>query len=74
MDVRALNRFSCPPASSGQIAHRGRPQQELAELLGITRATANAALGELQNRKLVTRGYGSIAIPDRAALALFALE
>ena len=49
-------------------------QQELAELLGITRATANAALGELQKIKLVTRGYGSIAIPDRAALGLFALE
>jgi len=46
----------------------------LAELLGITGATANAALGELQKRKLVTRGYGSIAIPDRPALALFALD
>ena len=49
-------------------------QQELADLLGVTRATANAALRELQRRRLVTRGYGSIAIPDRAALALFALE
>lgn len=46
----------------------------LAELLGITGATANAALGELQKRKLVSRGYGSIAIPDRPALALFALD
>ena len=49
-------------------------QQELADLLGVTRATANAALRELQKRKLVARGYGRITIPDRQALALFALD
>lgn len=48
-------------------------QQELADLLGVTRATANAALRELDKRRLVKRGYGSIVIPDRDRLARFAL-
>ncbi|MBX7533801.1 Crp/Fnr family transcriptional regulator [Qipengyuania sp. 1XM1-15A] len=48
-------------------------QQELADLLGVTRATANAALKELQQRGLVERGYGSVRVPDRDRLARFAL-
>lgn len=48
-------------------------QQELADLLGVTRATANAALGDLHKRKLVERGYGSVTILDRDRLAQFAL-
>ncbi|MBX7541368.1 Crp/Fnr family transcriptional regulator [Qipengyuania sphaerica] len=48
-------------------------QQELADLLGVTRATANAALRDLEKRRLVKRGYGTIAIPDRDALSRFAL-
>ena len=48
-------------------------QQELADLLGVTRATANAALRELQQRGLVERGYGSVRVPDRDRLARFAL-
>lgn len=48
-------------------------QQELADLLGVTRATANAALKELQHRGLVERGYGSVRVPDRDRLARFAL-
>ncbi|QZD94334.1 Crp/Fnr family transcriptional regulator [Qipengyuania gelatinilytica] len=49
-------------------------QQELADLLGVTRATANAALKELQRHRLVERGYGTIRIPDRDRLARFALS
>lgn len=48
-------------------------QQELADLLGVTRATANAALRELQKGRLVERGYGTVTIPDRDRLAQFAL-
>lgn len=48
-------------------------QQELADLLGVTRATANAALRELQDRRLLTRSYGGITIPDRDRLAQFAI-
>lgn len=48
-------------------------QQELADLLGVTRATANAALKELQRLGLVERGYGTIRIPDRDRLARSAL-
>ena len=49
-------------------------QQELADLLGVTRATANAALGDLQRRRLIERGYGTIRIPDRDALAAHAMR
>ncbi len=48
-------------------------QQELADLLGVTRATANAALRELQRHGLIRRAYGSIGIPDRDRLVQFAL-
>lgn len=47
-------------------------QQELGELLGLTRATVNAALRELEERRLLERRYGRIAIPDPASLALAA--
>ena len=49
-------------------------QQELAELLGVTRATVNAALAELDEAGLVTRGYRAIHLADRKALAAFALD
>lgn len=48
-------------------------QQELADLLGVTRATANAALRDLQKAGLIERGYGTLRLPDPDALALFAL-
>ena len=48
-------------------------QQELADLLGVTRATANAALAVLERQRLIKRGYGAIAIPDRDRLSRFAL-
>ena len=40
----------------------------------MTRATANAALGDLQKRRLIERGYGTIRIPDRDALAAHAMR
>ena len=46
---------------------------ERAELLGVTRATANAALRVLQAKRLVERGYGRIRVPDRERLAAYAL-
>lgn len=49
-------------------------QQELAELLGVTRVTANAALAQLQQLRLVERGYGSIIVRDRDRLMQFALS
>ena len=49
-------------------------QQELAELLGVTRATANAALGTLEEKGLVKRGYGSVMVTDRNALNDFAIS
>lgn len=49
-------------------------QQEIADLLGVTRATANGALGELERAGLVRRGYGAIAVADIAALRRLALH
>ena len=49
-------------------------QQELAELLGITRVTANAALRILQQAKLIERGYGTIIVRNRDRLMQFALD
>lgn len=48
-------------------------QQELAELLGVTRATANSALARLAALGLIERGYGRIRIRDAEALSLYAL-
>ena len=44
-------------------------QQELAELLGVTRATANAALGHLAKTGAIERGYGLIKIRNRRLLS-----
>jgi CRP/FNR family transcriptional regulator, cyclic AMP receptor protein len=48
-------------------------QQELAELLGVTRATANSALRKLEEERLIERGYGTIRAIDHERLALFTL-
>jgi CRP-like cAMP-binding protein len=46
-------------------------QQEIADLLGVTRATANGALAQLEKAGLIVRGYGTIRVPDPARLAGF---
>ncbi|MEM1197273.1 MAG: Crp/Fnr family transcriptional regulator [Pseudomonadota bacterium] len=46
-------------------------QQELAELLGVTRPTANAALRALEDAKLIRRGYGVVEIGNSPALMAF---
>ena len=48
-------------------------QQELAALLGVTRATANAALRALEQAGSIERGYGTIRIIDPARLSEIAL-
>ncbi|WP_394730511.1 Crp/Fnr family transcriptional regulator [Altererythrobacter sp. GH1-8] len=59
---------------AGQVATVRATQQELAELLGVTRATANAALRELERQGLVRRGYGTIEILDAPMMAILAQE
>lgn len=44
-------------------------QQELGELAGVTRATANAALRTLEEAGCLTRGYRRVTVIDRARLA-----
>ncbi|QFT76139.1 Crp/Fnr family transcriptional regulator [Erythrobacter sp. THAF29] len=48
-------------------------QQELADLLGLTRATVNIALKELEQLSLVRRAYRSIEVLDRERLANIAI-
>lgn len=46
----------------------GIKQQDLAELIGVSRMTIASALAELEKLGLVTRHYGHIAVEDPAAL------
>ena len=48
-------------------------QQELGELLGLTRATVNAALRAFERQGLLTRRYGMIELRDPAGLQRVAL-
>lgn len=57
---------------ANDMASVSATQQELADLLGVTRATANTALRDLEERDLVKRGYGVIEIPNVPRLAMFA--
>lgn len=59
--------------AAGKAAEVAITQQELADLLGVTRATANAALRELEQRGLVERGYASVIVRDLERLVQFAL-
>ncbi|MGN6496561.1 MAG: Crp/Fnr family transcriptional regulator [Tsuneonella sp.] len=48
-------------------------QQELADLLGVTRASVSGALGKLESAGLIERAYGRIRVPDAARLRAAAL-
>lgn len=78
--LAGLRRGTNPVRMAGLLANMTRDsgevavtQQELAELLGVTRATANVAVRDLERRGLVERGYGLLRVRDVAALAHFAL-
>lgn len=47
------------------------PQDELANLVGVSRQTANRALKSLAQRGLVTLEFGRVDIPDDEALTRF---
>lgn len=49
-------------------------QQELGELLGLTRASVNAALRELEKQGLLERRYGAITILSSQELQLASLD
>lgn len=49
-------------------------QQELAELLGLTRATVNAALRHMEASGLIERGYGCLTVLDLHALRVAELD
>ncbi len=43
-------------------------QADLAEMIGVTRKAVNGWLSELEDKGLVSRGYGKIAVLDRTGL------
>ncbi len=68
-------------AMLANLAHNGSlaapisiNQDEIAELAGVTRATVNKALRELEQAGLITRGYGKITIADMPALQKLSLR
>jgi len=61
-------------ADSGADADINITQQELGELLGLTRATVNQALAALELGGAIRRSYGKLSVIDREALALAALS
>ncbi len=66
-DVRlARHLIELPASDDGDVTIT---QQEMGDLLGLSRVTLGAALAKLQSEQLVERGYGKIRIPDRARLA-----
>lgn len=44
-------------------------QSDLASTLGVSRASMNQALADLQSEQLIERGYGQVKIRDRARLS-----
>ena len=78
--LAGLRRGSNPARVAGLLLNLAGPegevaitQQELAELLGVTRATANAALRTLEQQGLIERGYGTVRIVQPKALSALAL-
>ena len=57
----------------GTAAHQAinASQQQLGDLLGLTRATINKGLAELERAGTIERGYGKIVVRDREALRRF---
>lgn len=49
-------------------------QHELADLLGVSRVTANAALRTLERAGLIQRKYGTIEVPDVVRLRAVSLK
>lgn len=49
-------------------------QADLAEMIGVTRKAVNGWLGELEGQGRVARGYGVIAVLDRAGLERMLLQ
>ena len=79
--LAGLRRGSTPARLAGLLANlvgeggvTRITQQELAELLGVTRATANAALRTLEDAGIIERGYGAIRVSDPEGLVSRALS
>lgn len=82
--VAGIRRGSAPARVAGILAtlSEGDPldarvaisQQELGELLGLTRATVNAALRDFEHAGLLRRLYGAVEVLDREGLSQAAMD
>lgn len=61
----AQNLLDMPESETGELAIT---QQEMADLMGVSRVTLGQALGQLQAENLIERGYGKIRLIDRSRL------
>jgi CRP-like cAMP-binding protein len=71
--VRAAAVLANMAGGAGEPREVAVTQQELADLLGVTRASVSGALGALEAEGLIERGYGCIRVPDAARLRAAAL-
>ncbi|MBJ8346227.1 Crp/Fnr family transcriptional regulator [Antrihabitans sp. YC2-6] len=70
--VRRLARLADVYAGAGGVAEIKLTQDDLASMAGTTRATANKILRELEDKRILTLGRGTITVLDRPKLAKLA--
>lgn len=66
--IRRLAQLARAYGGGAAIAEIRLTQDDLASMAGTTRATANKVLRELEDKRVVTLGRGTITVIDRAAL------
>ncbi len=66
--IRRLAQLARAYGGNAAIAEIRLTQDDLASMAGTTRATANKVLRELEDRRVLTLGRGTITVTDRPAL------
>lgn len=66
--IRRLAQLARAYGGNAAIAEIRLTQDDLASMAGTTRATANKVLRELEDKRVLTLGRGTITVVDRAAL------
>lgn len=66
--------LQCCELDEGQQWQFRGTQNDLADALGVSRVSIGHALKKLQGEKLISRGYGCVRIPNKAALQLWVLR
>lgn len=66
--IRRLAQLARAYGGNAAVAEIRLTQDDLASMAGTTRATANKVLRELEDKRVLTLGRGTITVVDRAAL------